>query len=214
MTAWSTVSWSTVASVRMRGSVKYVSFHLDGKNVMLGPFRAGEPRGKIRNRCIGDTELSIYNMLSSAAFNGLAFRNNGNDVIVGSELGVLRIWIGPTSLPILDFEADYKSRIIDLSLSACGSRVAPIGHDAMIGLWSTDTGTVIASYAPVPVAQLSTRMGKQLPRRLQMALSDFGTQRCRLVIQIFRSKPAIVMSGEFHLVQREVLCLCVWEMKF
>lgn len=144
-TAWYTSDWTKAASVNVPGSLTNISFHPDGTSVLLG-----SSQGEIRHWIVKEKELSKYNLSMARPVNGLAFRNNGNDVIVGVTLGYARAWSGPKTTPDLDFAAYRKNLLFDFSLSADGTRVAASTHDSIIRVWNTDAGKEIAVY-PAPV---------------------------------------------------------------
>lgn len=81
--------------------------------------------------------------------NGIAFRNNGSDIIVGVKMGYARPWSGPQSNPYLDFEAYRNNLLFDFALSLNWTTVAASTHDSMIRILNAHTGAETAAH-PAP----------------------------------------------------------------
>lgn len=109
-TSWRTSDWNKAASVNITGSITNISFHPDGTNAILGL-----SRGEIRHWVVSEKCLSPYNIATARPLNGLSFRNNGCDIIVGVKLGYARAWSGPLSNPGLDFEEFRNNVLFDFS---------------------------------------------------------------------------------------------------
>lgn len=143
----SSKDWTMVASTDMSDMVTHIAFHPDGTNALLGSRRTEPPFGEIRNWIITEEKLATYTFAGSYPVNGLSFRNNGKDIVVGLEEGLIYGWSGPVSNPGLDFEAARKNMIFDFALSGDATRAASSAYDSILRIWRTDTGTQVAEYS-------------------------------------------------------------------
>lgn len=98
-TAWFTSDRNEAATGHVPGAITGISFHPDGANVILG-----SSQGEVRHWPVAEKELARYKLSVGRPVNGISFRKNENDIIVGIKLGYARAWSGPQSNPTLDFE--------------------------------------------------------------------------------------------------------------
>lgn len=195
-TSWHTSGWKQAASVNIPGSVTNISFHPDGTNVMLG-----SSQGEIRNWKVAEEELSAYNIATARPVNGLSFRKNGDEIIVGLKAGYARARSGPQSNPNLDFRAYRNNLLFDFTLCFDGTRVATSTHNGIIRIWNTRTGSEIVAFSAPDAGS----------RRL--ALSGDGSKIASSsengIIRVWKSdKPPYDDDIIFEVHEASTNCLC------
>lgn len=142
-TVWQCSEWKKGVSVKVPGSLTHIAFHSDGVNSVLG-----SSTGEIRHWNVSEDEISKYNIALGRPVNGLSFRKNRGEIVLGNTLGVADAYRDPITSPDVDFSDARNNILFDFSLSNDGNRVATSTHDSMIRLWSCNTGSVIAAYGP------------------------------------------------------------------
>lgn len=140
---WNTTNWAIVCKRRTEQAATRILFHPNGKVVLLGCGYEVLVWKFINGRYSGPR---ILTHTCTSRVSGFSFRKDGTEILVGTNDGVVRIFVFDMILGIADFGAAMNRSVADFVLSGNGARVAVLTFDRSITVYNARDGVKIASY--------------------------------------------------------------------